>query len=82
MSKATSESKEESSEDEEESDEDDLSEDSLCESERSRRREKRRAAKLAKLTYHQVKHVFSIDVKQLKNIPVLTKFIKEARELD
>ena len=36
---------------------------------------------MAKLTYHQVKHVFSIDVKQLKNIPVLAKFIKEARDL-
>jgi hypothetical protein len=33
------------------------------------------------LSYHQVKHVFSIDIKQLKNIPVLGKFIKDAREL-
>ena len=29
----------------------------------------------------KVQHVFSIDVKQLKNIPVLAKFIKEARDL-
>lgn len=28
-----------------------------------------------------MKHIFSIDVKQLKNIPVLSKFIKEARQL-
>lgn len=45
------------------------------------RKEKRREAKLAKMTYHQVKHVFSIDVKQIRNIPVLTKFIREARDL-
>ena len=36
---------------------------SLCASEREHRRLKKRDAKLAKLSYHQVKHVFSIDVK-------------------
>lgn len=80
ISEVTSESKDESSSSSESSSED-LSDDSLCDSERSHRREKRREAKLAKLSYHQVKHVFSIDVKQLKNIPVLSKFIKEARNL-
>ena len=58
----------------------DLSDDSLCESEREHRRLKKRDAKLAKLTYTQVKHIFSIDVKQLKNIPVLAKFIKDAKD--
>ena len=53
----------------------------LCTSERDHRRIKRRDAKLAKLTYHQVKHVFSIDIKQIKNIPVLSKFIREAKDL-
>lgn len=83
VSEVASESKEETTEEEEEEDDsdDDLSDDSLCNSERSHRLEKRRAAKLSKLTYLQVKHVFSIDVKQLKNIPVLSKFIKEARQL-
>ena len=59
----------------------DLSDDSLCASEREHRRLKKRDKKLSKLSYHQVKHVFSIDIKQLKNIPVLAKFIKEARGL-
>lgn len=59
----------------------DISDDSLCVSERDHRRMKKRDAKLAKLTYHQVKHIFSIDVKQLKNIPVLGKFIKDAKDL-
>lgn len=59
----------------------DISDDSLCVSEREHRRMKKRDAKLAKLTYHQVKHIFSIDVKQLKNIPVLGKFIKDAKDL-
>ena len=27
-----------------------------------------------------MKHVFSIDIKELKNIPVLAKFIKDARD--
>ena len=36
---------------------------SLCASEREHRRLKKRDAKLAKLSHHQVKHVFSIDVK-------------------
>ena len=29
-----------------------------------------------------MKHVFAIDVKELKNIPVLTKFIKEAKDYE
>ena len=41
----------------------DLSDDSLCASEREHRRLKKRDKKLAKLSYHQVKHVFSIDIK-------------------
>ena len=53
----------------------------LATSEREHRKLKKRDAKLAKLTYHQVKHVFSIDVKQIKNIPVLSKFIREAKDL-
>ena len=30
----------------------------------------------------EVKHVFSIDVKELKNIPVLAKFIKDAKDFE
>jgi hypothetical protein len=60
----------------------DLSSGSLTKSERERRRDKRREKKLSKQVYQQVKHVFAIDVKELKNIPVLTKFIKEAKDYE
>ena len=54
---------------------------SLCNSEREHRKLKKRDKKNSKMTFHQTKHVFSIDIKQLKNIPVLTKFIKDAKDL-
>ena len=78
---ALSESEPSSSSEEKSDSDSDISGDSLCASEREHRLIKKREEKLAKLTYHQVKHVFSIDVKQLKNIPVLGKFIKDAKEL-
>ena len=37
---------------------------------------------MSKKPYQQVKHVFSINVKELKNIPILAKFIKDARDYE
>ena len=41
----------------------------------NRRRNKK---KQDKRPYQQVKHIFEITVKELKNIPILAKFIREA----
>ena len=37
---------------------------------------------MAKKPFQQVKHVFSINVKELKNIPILAKFIKDAKDFE
>ena len=80
---SSSSSESDSSDSEAASDSDsDLSNASLSKSERIRRKEKRREKKDAKKMYTQVKHVFSVDIKELKNIPILTKFIKEARDYE
>ena len=52
------------------------------ESELERRKQKKKEKKLAKKPFQQVKHVFSINVKELKNIPILAKFIKDAKDFE
>ena len=44
------------------------------------RRNKR--ARDNKKPYQQVKHVFDINVKELKNIPILARFIREAKQFE
>ena len=52
------------------------------ESEYLRRKQKKKEKKLSRKPFQQVKHVFSINVKELKNIPILAKFIKDAKDYE
>ena len=75
-------SEDDSSDGEYESEE--TSEVSSCsdESEYLRRKQKKKEKKNSRKPFQQVKHVFSINVKELKNIPILAKFIKDAKDYE
>lgn len=46
------------------------------------RKRKRQKAKDANKAFQQVKHTFDINIKELKNIPILTRFIREAKDFE
>lgn len=46
------------------------------------RKRKRQKAKDLNRAYQQVKHIFDINIKELKNIPILTRFIREAKDFE
>lgn len=46
------------------------------------RKRKRQKVRDQNREYQQVKHTFDINVKELKNIPILTRFIREAKDFE
>lgn len=46
------------------------------------RKRKRQKARDANKAFQLVKHTFDINIKELKNIPILTKFIREAKDFE